>query len=251
MARGVPKIAANVRNEGKKVGRAAPALLRRSCDRCWEKKRRCPGGDPCSRCVRASFVCTRTPRGKNLGRSFKRPNNDAASQQRQGSPSGTPTDQAGSRRSGSRRRGRATITRPGNVVAAVSSAAGKWSYPQGTRDALLFASAPLLQPDSWACRRAGTCRASSSTALQREQNLGCGACVRAGALCFFSRFNWGGTQIYGTAHIHTVSRGRRNPGRLPIENVPRGSKPWNGPGKNLHRIETMARHTTNRKSEGS
>lgn len=41
--------------------------LRASCDRCWSKKRRCPGGNPCLRCRRGSFVCHYS-RKRKLGR---------------------------------------------------------------------------------------------------------------------------------------------------------------------------------------
>lgn len=41
--------------------------LRASCDRCWSKKRRCPGGNPCLRCRRGSFVCNYS-RKRKLGR---------------------------------------------------------------------------------------------------------------------------------------------------------------------------------------
>ncbi|CBN75109.1 conserved unknown protein [Ectocarpus siliculosus] len=41
--------------------------LRSSCDRCWVKKRRCPGGQPCLRCRRGSHSCSYSAKRK-LGR---------------------------------------------------------------------------------------------------------------------------------------------------------------------------------------
>ncbi len=65
------------------AGRVKQEILRGSCDRCWAKKRRCPGGDPCSRCARGSFACTHSPRGK-IGRPTKRAGAEGASQQQGG-----------------------------------------------------------------------------------------------------------------------------------------------------------------------
>lgn len=56
-------------NKKMDAGPAAPVEheLRASCDRCWSKKRRCPGGNPCLRCRRGSFVCNYS-RKRKLGR---------------------------------------------------------------------------------------------------------------------------------------------------------------------------------------
>lgn len=56
--------------------------LRGSCDRCWQKKRRCPGGKPCLRCRRGSFVCCYSAK-KKLGRPSAGPGSGNNSRKKQ------------------------------------------------------------------------------------------------------------------------------------------------------------------------
>lgn len=62
---------------------AAEPELRASCDRCWSKKRRCPGGNPCLRCRRGSFVCNYS-RKRKLGRPAGSGSSDSKRKTKQG-----------------------------------------------------------------------------------------------------------------------------------------------------------------------
>ena len=77
-------MATNSSNEDN-TGQPKPGPLRGSCDRCWIKKRSCPGGEPCPRCLLGAFECTYSPR-KKMGRPTKGASVDAPLQHRQGSP---------------------------------------------------------------------------------------------------------------------------------------------------------------------